>query len=277
MMWDVLLYTGQASLDTFAFGSNPEAMIKIWTEQYGATKFYRSTPSRTIEDNGLAEEDFSSDGVGGWDMFRFPKFTRQLEENTEVFVRTVVETTYEADDDVTNDPQLQAMFAALVDPAGSNLQQVTASGKLETVDDLVDMITTYLYNIVVHGAARHRDTTSLLSCAQPNLLRTLDIVQKPITYDYTDQEMLRALPSVQQTGGYTKFYNFFLQTVTYGGLYPNLNDVNADFPHTEEYLISAFVAFRQAFRSTVEAQTNDLTTAPGAKGLNNWPLSSESR
>jgi hypothetical protein len=320
MQWDMLVFSGGASLNAFPFGDNQQAMMTVWAEQYGAIPLGDSRPSRLLEQKGIFADDFSIEeeeevqeeadsdkfidwlskklkwvgkmkknkrgqGKGmkfNWANFRPAKLALEIEDATEELVRAAVKRSYKTDCDVAGDVQLQAMFEALLDPQRGNLAKVTESGKLATVEDLVDLLTAYLYNIIFHGSARTPQVYDLLLGVIPTgLLRTTDVVHKPRDYEYSDTEILRALPNPQQALAYTSFANFFAQTITYGAILPA--EGTPAVVYTDD-LADAFAEFQEHFEEVYNQYIDDQPTAfvregatPAQPDIHNWPVSSESR
>jgi arachidonate 15-lipoxygenase len=81
------------------------------------------------------------------------------------FVAAYVALFYRGDDEVAGDVELQAWFAELQSPDGGNLRELTASARLETIAELIELVASIVFIVGPGHAAVHYAQTDYFTYA----------------------------------------------------------------------------------------------------------------
>jgi len=266
-------------------------VIEGWQELITRVPFVNSVPSRYLPMNGIRVEDHTSCGnnandskaskCADWDQFPFAGLFLKIEQLAASFANSAISVLYKKNKDIKKDLQLQALVFSMEAKDGGNLGTVTPSGKMETVDDLKDLVTTYMYNVLVHGAAR---TTNLVGPSfPPNFIPSLmsvDFLEDNNDKEYTIQELMNIMPNTHVMGELTVFTSFFERTTPYIPLIP-VEGSDTDLLFDNEDLNNASIELREGFEKLIGDLPNlsgleDTFPNSPLSDLNQWPQNSES-
>jgi len=179
-----------------------------------------------LKKNRLDPEDFTNEGDIPWSAYYSVADGLKVFELSETYVKKMIDTEFETDDDVANDETIRIWETLLLDPAHGNLLQLTDYGVIKgrhlgTKAQLTHWLTSLMTQVMQHG--RTRLETGMHTLTQGRYVINLsgnEMIKKP-SESYTVEEILGRLPHLKALGAYTVFMEVFVNTLPYGQMFPN--------------------------------------------------------
>jgi hypothetical protein len=268
-LWPLLIQQSQSLID-FDFAllttifekispptpvSGKDALLKLLDTFAAGRTFFGDDPINELQKRGITSADFrvSSD----WDAYPVVGYLLNIWKISEGFVKPVVHTFYASDDSVKNDTGLQAWLTASRDPLDGNVDLEP----IETRAKLIELLTSLLYRVTVHGAGSLTPTVHpALSFVSnfPPCLQSTDIPDPDVKL--SDTELLARLPNTGSCGWMTTFYFTFAYSDPYVPAIPK-GGVNLDLywqpPSSQPKCNAALIAYRENIQAFVKAYTKD--------------------
>lgn len=216
-------------------------LLDTFAEKRG---FFDDDPYRELEARKLDRKDFKNSK--DWDAYPVAGYLVEIWKHTQEFVKVVVEENYTSDSEVANDGDLQKWLAASRDPSRGNLKGLP---DVKTRDRLVEVLTSLLYRVNVHGAAGLNPSVNpalAFGANFPPCLQSADIPEPTDRWD-----LLPVLPHTGTIGGMTTFFFTFAYSPPYAPLIPPGGD-NRDLWFSSPRCNAALVAFRGQIRDFVD-------------------------
>jgi hypothetical protein len=252
--------------------SNHWDFLRLMSRFATGRGYFMDDPKATLDRNGITATDFST--TAPWDRYPIVRTYLAVWEATAAYVAAFVDHTYGPTNPPSEDAALQAWMQSAADANVGNLSGLP--GGITTTDELKQVLTSLVYRITMHGAAR------LLSTANPGLtfvanfppcLQQLTIPAP--TQPLTPKTLFEYLPRTGTIGGMVKFYYTFSFSRPYEPFVPEYGlDSRLFFPGgTTDPRNQALVAYRQAIQSLID----DLSpvSPPTESQRYQWPLSIE--
>ena len=193
--------------------------------------FFEDDPKFRVEKLGLKEKDFTSEGVP-WDKYKVVGRTLEIWNSVEFYIKQFVTAFYDTDDKIKNDKHLQKWIKYASNAKGGNINGLPST--IEDQDTLINILTSVLYRVVVHGNSRlDRAANPALSFLAnfPPCLQDARI-PKPTEELYLE-DILSYLPRTGSIGEMNNFYFTFIYSSPYESFIP-IDGVDADLPFKHE-------------------------------------------
>jgi hypothetical protein len=218
--------------------------------------FFDDDPLNELAARGITREDFSAEK--DWDRYPVVGYLLELWEASHDFVEIVVRDQYHTDRQVAEDAGLQQWLTACRDPAHGNVKVP----EIDTVELLVDLLTSLVYRVAVHGAG------SLTPSVNPVLAFVSNFppcLQSAVIPEPADQlapaDLLALLPHTGTIGGMATFYFTFVYSRAYAPLIPAGGITSDPYWPSNPTCSAALVAFRTRIAAFVEEYTDDWNQA----------------
>jgi hypothetical protein len=262
-----------AMLDVFARGRN----------------FFDDDPDTTLERLGLRQEDFTSGG-DGWNEYPVGRYLLTLFAAAGHYVGTVVEAFYPDDASVAADEALQEWIAASRAPGGGNVRGLPA---MSSRDALKRVLTSLIYRVTAHGAARLEQAVNPVISFVPNFPPCLQdagipTASTPFVFKTDGRSppgtmgLSGFLPATGTVGELATFAFTFTYSAPYTPFIP-LAGIDRDLPFvaksgksgTNTVCNQALVRFRTDVQSFMSLYAADAKVLGPPAQLNQWPLNIE--
>jgi len=204
-------------------------------------EFFDDDPLVALEKLGIKKEDFTD--KEDWDRYPIVKDLLHFWSISERFATVFTETTYNDDEDVNNDAQLNEWISASSDPDKGNVRGLPT---MSTRGALISVLTSLIYRVVVHGNSRQMGSLNEALCFVSNYPPCLQDSNLPkSTDDVSMEKLLRHLPNTGTIGEMLTFYYIFIYSAPKDQLLPLLgNDTDLYFENPDDPRNLALIAFR---------------------------------
>jgi hypothetical protein len=219
--------------------------------------FFDDDPRSELKARRLDRKDFTV--TKDWDAYPIVGYMCEIWKHTEEFVKAVVEVLYPNDNDVANDTSLQEWIAASGDSSQGNVRGL---GEVETRASLIEVLTSLLYRVNVHGAAGLAPSVNPVLAFVANFPPCLQSDEIP---EPTDQpNLLEALPHTGAIGGMTTFVFTFAYSPPYVSLIPGGGvNLNPWFPPAQQKCNPALITFRERIGKFIDQYVTDWNVTLG--------------
>ncbi len=234
--------------------------------------YHDDDPRVTLKRLNIAAEDFTTAGGEPWDAFPFVRRLLALWDANEDYVRGYVELAWPDDDAVINDGPLRAWVRASSDPDGGNVRGLPALNGPDAKEELIQLLTSYLYRVTAHGSSRMNVAANpgLSFVANfPPCLQSSEFPSEAEAGETTD--LLRFLPNTGTIGGMVMFLFTFVFSAPYESFIP-IKGIDQDlfFPGGKDVPENVLLI---AYRQTVEKVLRQ--TDPQSQQIHQWPRNVE--
>jgi hypothetical protein len=235
--------------------------------------FAADDPKVTLATLGLRKENFTVHT--DWDQYPVVRYLLAIWRASEKYVGTVIDTNYRSDDDVKNDANLQSWIKASADPAQGNVAGLLP---MDTVAALQGVLTSLIYRVTAHGAARLNQAANPVLTFVANFPPCLQSVQipRPDT-DIDGARLLGYLPYTGTIGSMLTFLFTFSFSTPYESFIP-LGGVDADltFKGTgADVCNTALVQFRRDVEAIIDLWAADANVQGVPAQIHQWALNIE--
>jgi hypothetical protein len=228
--------------------------------------FFDDDPKTAIKNLGLSKEDFTE--KSDWDRYPIVRDLLEIWEISEEMVDVFVNTTYDSDDAVFNDKQLQTWISESSNPEQGNIRGLPV---VNSKEELKRVLTSLVYRVTAHGNSRLNRSLgpglSFVSNYPPCLQYTKIIkpTEKPST-----QEILRYLPNTGTIGSMMTFYYIFIFSAPYNPLVPLFgNHEDLYFKDPSDPRNQALVTYRRRISEFIRKYDQESPL------IHQWPSSIE--
>ncbi|MEM7538253.1 MAG: lipoxygenase family protein [Chloroflexota bacterium] len=224
-------------------------------------------PLNTLARHNIDKADFSHKEP--WDKYPIVQGYIKIWQETAEYVTVFVEQNYTDDRAVSNDKDLQAWISAASDPNDGNIRGLS---NIDSRESLTQFLTSIIYRVTIHGAARLNDSANPYLSFTPNFPPCLQNDQIPSPdSEFSTAELLKYLPKTGTIGKVLNFYMIFAFSVPYEPLIPvggiDTNLFFGDDPSTP--CNQALIKFRQAIADYIRDYGDGLPQTY------QWPLNIE--
>lgn len=231
--------------------------------------FFDDDPINTLKSQGIQQEHFTQDPQQPWDKFKLVGQSLEIWMATEKYIATFVAHSYASDQAVQQDEALQNWMAACSHSRKGNIKGLP---KMATREALINVLTSFVYRITVHGTSR------LIPVANPalsfvgNFPPCLQRTDRPAPDQaLSTKELMTYLPNVGTIGEMMNFYNTFSFSAPYEPLLP-LEGIERklffDNENPEDPRNKALMVFREDIRVFMDKYVGDGL-------IHQWPLNIE--
>ena len=182
--------------------------------------YLKDDPNTTLADNGIKPDDFSHGG--DWAQFPIAGQLLSIFDAAGDYVSVFVNKTWTSDAEVVEDKQLQAWYAASVDPHDGNVAGIPT---LDSRDNLIKTLQSWVFRLTAHGASRLNSTANPVLSFIPNLPPCLQKTEIPSpTEDFSTDKLLTYLPNTGTIGEMITFLFTFVFSAPYVPFIPLSGD-----------------------------------------------------
>lgn len=246
----------------------PDSFLNLTNTFAKGRAFFDDDPKVTLEKFGIHKEHFSDKEA--WDRYPIVKQLLYFWDASEQMVDVFVNTTYDSDQAVSKDTQLQNWMEASSDIEGGNVRGLPM---MSSRKELKKVITSLVYRVVAHGNSRQmRSLGPGLSFVAnyPPCLQKTDIVL-PDDTNFTNKDVLRYLPNTGTIGSMMTFYYIFIFSAPYEPLLPLYgNNTDLYFDNPNDPRNKALEVFREKIGSFIVDNSGE-----NAPLIHQWPASIE--
>jgi hypothetical protein len=209
----------------------------------GKATFHTIKPELLLARSGLQANRFTSVTPGSslWDKYPLASMHIKIAKVTRQFAESALNLFYPTDTSVSGDAGLQAWVAAMLDPLGGNMQQISSDNTITTRDALFEFIGHLLYQTMYHNSANLQDfLAAMMSYALHPSSLAISTLPSP-TADYSISDMVQALTNTDIYSRKMAFLYSFYGTSAITQLVPGTLDYStgqaapqwdADLPQT---------------------------------------------
>ncbi len=179
-------------------------------------KIFDDDPLNQLEQNGIKKGDFSSNQ--DWDQYELVGNQLKFWSATKEYVSAVIENTYSSDQDVKEDKQIQKWIENATSKKEGNIRGIS---KIETKESLVNLLTSYLYRITIHGAGRFVRIVNpgmIYAGNFPPCLQKKDLPDPKS--ELSTSELMKYMPNTGTLGGMMSFGSLFCFSAPYESAIP---------------------------------------------------------
>ncbi|WP_299207466.1 lipoxygenase family protein [uncultured Dokdonia sp.] len=245
---DTLLLLWKAIGPPTSFAT-PDSFLDLTNTFATGREFFDDDPKVTLKKFGIHKKDFSE--KEDWDRYPIVKHLLYFWEASEQMVDVFVENTYNTDEAVFHDTQLQKWIEASSDPEEGNVRGLPV---MSSRKELKAVLTSLVYRVVAHGNSRQmRSLGPGLSFVAnyPPCLQKTDVVV-PDDTNFTKKDVLRYLPNTGTIGSMMTFYYIFIFSAPYEPLLPLYgNDTDLYFDDKDDPRNKALEVFREKIGSFI--------------------------
>ena len=246
--------------------SGPELFLELTNTFADNREFFDDDPNVAIEKLGLNKEEFSY--KEDWDRYPIVKDLLHFWKISEEFATTFTHTTYNDDDDVSKDEQLQKWMSASSDIDKGNVRGLPY---MSSRKELIKVLTSLIYRVVVHGNSRQMGSLNDALCFVSNYPPCLQDTKLPSPTDtVTKGSLMRHLPNTGTIGEMLTFYYIFIYSAPKDQLMPLYgNDTSLYFDDPKDPRNLALIKFRNGVDSFLKGYMG------GDNLMHQWPSSIE--
>ena len=248
--------------------ATPDSFLDLTNTFATGREFFDDDPKVTLEKFGIHKEHFSE--KEDWDRFPIVKQLLYFWEASEHMVDVFVTNTYDTDEAVFHDTELQNWIEASSDPEEGNVRGLPV---MSSRKELKAVLTSLVYRVVAHGNSRQmRSLGPGLSFVAnyPPCLQKTDIIA-PGDKKFTKKEVLRYLPNTGTIGSMMTFYYIFIFSAPYDPLLPLYgNDTDLYFDDKDDPRNKALEVFREKIGSFIVDYSDE-----NGPLIHQWPASIE--
>jgi len=233
--------------------------------------YFSADPLLVLERNNIHEADFTVKEA--WDRYPIVKDYLAVWQIASNYVSAFVDETYSNDAVIANDQPLQDWIAASGDPQSGNVKGLPAMANKQA---LKEVLTSLIYRITIHGAARVNKTLQPVYTFVANYPSTLqrDDIPHP-TDDFDTQELLKYLPNTGTIGEMLEFYFVFSFTTPKETLIPRDGVEHDLFFADGSPQNKALINFRQDMIRFMEGYDDESVYDESDPLLQRWPMNIE--
>lgn len=199
-------------------------LVNIYAQR---RSFAADDPKQALADLGLQVEDFTTDVNTPWDRYPIVGHYLEIWDAVESYATSLVDAAYARDRDVSGDQHLQSWIEKSGRSSGGNVQGL---GAITTKAALVDVLTSLVYRITIHGVARLMNTANPAMTFVANFPPCLQSSQIPApTAEFDTATLLSYLPRTGTIGQMVIFYFTFAFSSPYVPMLPRRGN------HTDLY------------------------------------------
>lgn len=274
---EVLLLTWRSVAPPTSITSGLQFLELLNTYAAGR-KFFDDDPLNTLNNQGIAVEDFTSPNGQPWDRYPIAGMLLEVYQTTKKYVTAIVETTYATDAEVAADTALQAWMTDAGNPGEGNIQGLPT---MNSKAALISVLTSYLYRITAHGESRLVETADSPLGFVSNFPPCLQIAEIPTpSTSISTEQLLKYLPKTGTIGEMIGFYFTFVFSAPYDSFIPVAGvDANLYFPGgTSDVRNQALIQFRNDISSFMEKFVASMQINPYPVSLpqfQQWPANIE--
>jgi Lipoxygenase len=228
----------------------------------GKRGFFDDDPANELKARRLDAKDFKAKVNGkekDWAAYPLVGYLLEIWGATNEFVKAVVDDIYKTDDQVANDGDLQKWIAASGDPSQGNIRGLP---DVKRRAKLVEVLTSLLYRVNVHGAASLNPSVNPALAFVANFPPCLQSTDIPKRSDQPD--LLKVLPHTGTIGQMTTFVFTFAYSPPYASLIPGGGiDLDPWFPPSQQQCNGYLVTFRERIRDFVDQYVDDWNAELG--------------
>eukprot|EP00775_Hariotina_reticulata_P006269 gene6269-6507_t len=176
-------------------------LLKMYANSSGPlgreATFHSTKPDQMLEHSGLSAHKFTRI-VGNrpsqaWDLYPVASLNLKIAQQTKAYAAAALEQLYPSDDSVNADTALQAWVAAMLDPWGGNMIQISSDNTILTREALFEFVGSLLYRVILHNTANVQDFAMLkLSLAQHPTSMAISNLPNP-TATYSVKAMVQGM------------------------------------------------------------------------------------
>jgi hypothetical protein len=202
-----------------------------------------------------------------WDAYPVVRYMGEIWKHTADFVKVVVDESYPSNTEVANDTGLQNWITASGDPSEGNVRGLP---DVKTRGKLVEVLTSLLYRVNVHGAAGMAPMVNPALAFVSNFPPCLQSSDIPAPSDKPD--LVKALPHTGAIGAMTTFVFTFAYSPPYESLIPGGGEyLDPWFPPAQVKSNAALVPLRKRIRAFVAPGSPPPAYSAGQ--YQQWPTS----
>jgi hypothetical protein len=247
--------------------SSPLSFLRLIDRFAEGRNYFDDDPRNTLSRLAIEQKDFSWHKP--WDQYPIVADYLKIWDAVADYVAAVVKASYPNDGAVAADRPLQKWMADAADPDEGNIRGLPAMIGRQA---LQDVLTSFLYRIVVHGSSRLNPAANpalTFVANYPPCLQNAVIPAPNATID--TKELLAYLPKTGTIGLMMTFYYTFVFSAPYVPLIP-AGGIETDlfFPGgAADPRNQALIAFRRAMVAFIERYQ------PDSPEIHQWPLNIE--
>jgi hypothetical protein len=237
--------------------AGPMPLLALLDRYAAGRGFFDLDPLRELTKQGIDVKDFTV--AKDWDAYPLAGYLVRIWTICHGFVKVVVEELYKTDKEVAEDKGLQAWIVASKDPSDGNVQLPD----ITTQKLLVELLTSLLYRVTVHGAGSLTSVVNPALAFVSNFPPCLQSTEMPEPcVQLSDTELLARMPYTGTMGTMSTFYFTFAYSEPYVPAIPKGGD-NLDpyWPEpgtpSDQACNAALFKYRAGIRSFVKAYTDD--------------------
>ncbi len=179
-------------------------------------QYHDDDPKEKLTKQGIIKENFTVDA--DWSQYKLVAYELEVWDLVEKYVKDIVNNSYKDDSAVIGDEQLKKWIKDCGDKKKGNIKGI---GTVNTKEDLIKTLTSYVFRITIHGASRLISTANPALSFVGNFPPCLQKEEIPAAnVKLTTEELLRYLPNTGTIGTMMNFYNIFSFTSPYESLIP---------------------------------------------------------
>lgn len=180
--------------------------------------YFDDDPINALKRQGIRQEDFTQDAAVPWDKFKLVGQELEIWKTTEQYITSFVSASYDSDQAVQQDKDLQAWIKACSDNEKGNIKGLPI---MNTKESLVNVLTSFVFRITVHGTSRLIPTANPALSFIGNFPPCLQRTERPDpNQELSTKELMTYLPNVGTIGEMMDFYNTFSFSAPYEPLLP---------------------------------------------------------
>jgi hypothetical protein len=216
--FDLLLLLGWSNLSPPTSISSAEKFLQLCNTFTAGHDFFSMDPANMLTRMNLDPADFTDPAIDDkpWNLYPNVQLMQRVWDFTAKYVGAVVDAGYTSDASVAGDPDLKAWMTEASGPGN-----VVGLPRLETTQQLKDVVTSVLYRITFHGMGRLR---SIGAPEPPFASNYPPCLQKTTIPDpgaaLPTSELLQYLPNTGTLGKLLTFYYIFAYNAPYKPVVP---------------------------------------------------------
>lgn len=249
----LLLWGDVAPPTSISTSSDYLTFTNIYAE---GRSYFDDDPHKSLQNLGISEADFTVKTP--WDAYPIVGQALEVWELTQQYIIQFVEHSYASDQAVQQDQPLQDWIKACGQPLKGNIHGLPA---MNSRQNLIEVLTSFVYRITVHGASRMIPVANPALSFIPNFPPCLQRTDRPDpNQDLSTKDLLSYLPNTGTIGSMMTFYNTFSFSAPYEPLLPLeglTRDLFFDDGNKNDSRNKALIAFRKGMRDFMDENIGD--------------------
>lgn len=189
-----LLVPGGPLPQTMAAGY--DGSVELLKRSFTEWGFERYSLRRDLEERGMAERD--ADGKFLLPSYYYRDDALAILEAIELWVGEVVGRFYRSDDEVREDPELQAWIGELADPERGNLRGLPHKGKLKSRQALSELLSQVIFNASAEHSAVNNGQYDYFGYV-PNVPGAMHAPPPADKRELSEEWLVRAMPGAERS------------------------------------------------------------------------------